>query len=114
MQIALILELKTINKTYKMENIFIEELTTKNGIDKLELMVKFMPLLITPNESEKKIKNNYNSLKSFLVSQLNRGISLSEEDNLLSGIVDYLETKEATPERMKAMEYLFNLEFINN
>jgi hypothetical protein len=79
----------------------------KHGIDKLQLMAKLMPIL-----EGQKVKSNYNKLKSYLVSQLKRGITPREEENLCQAIVDYVQSDAASNERIRAMDNLFNLKFI--
>ena len=82
---------------------------TNSKIDKLLLMVRFISVI----ESEEKMASrNFGQLKSWLSKQLKRKITYEEEIALLEGIADYLHSDPGIPERMKAMNYLFNAEFI--
>ncbi|MBE9490843.1 MAG: hypothetical protein IMY67_11155 [Bacteroidetes bacterium] len=91
-------------------DLFEKELKTKYGIDKLDLMVRLMPVIQPDNT--KKLANKYNSFKSWLVEKLQRGLSKNEEAGLLEGIVAYIQSKAATNERLKSMNYLFELKFL--
>jgi hypothetical protein len=93
-----------MNKTM---NEFLDlELKTKHGIDKLQILVKFFPIIHDGNTSA------YNKLKSFLVCALKRGIKSEEEINMCQGIINYVNSEPGTNERLSAMQYLFNLEFL--
>jgi hypothetical protein len=83
------------------------EAERKHGIDKLDILIHFMPLL-----EGNKVEKNFNRLKSYIVSQIKRGITKQEEVNLMEGIVKYVQSEPGTNERMKSMIYLFNLEFL--
>jgi tRNA C32,U32 (ribose-2'-O)-methylase TrmJ len=83
---------------------------TASGIDKLRLMLKFMSVL---DADENKGKREFGKLKSWLYSQLKRKITTEEEVSLLEGIVNYLHSEPGTPERMTAMNYLFDAKFIS-
>ena len=87
------------------------KLTTDSGIDKLRFMIKILSVL---DAEESKVKREYGKLKSWLYSQLKRKITIEEEISLLEGIDDYLRSEPGTPERLTAMNYLFNTKFINN
>lgn len=89
-------------------NVDVEE-KTESGIDKLQLMVKFISVL---EAEEKKVNMEFGLLKTWLSQQLKRKITSTEEVALLEGIGDYLHSEPATPERMKAMNFLFNAKFI--
>jgi hypothetical protein len=78
------------------------------GIDTLQLMLRFMAVI----EGKSKGRGAFNSLKSFLVQQLQRGIEAQEEENLLNGILAYLDSEPATEGRTEAMKYLFELKFL--
>jgi tRNA C32,U32 (ribose-2'-O)-methylase TrmJ len=84
---------------------------TDSGIDKLQLMLKFISVLDT---EENNAKIEFGKLKSWLYSQLKRKLTAEEEISLLQGILDYLQTEPGTPERMETMNYLFDAKFINN
>lgn len=86
------------------------DLTTKYGIDKTKLMVRFIPVIEAT--TEKKIDKGLNKLKSFLVQQIKRGITPQENLALLE-IRNYIISDSGTNERMDAIEYLFNLKFID-
>jgi len=81
---------------------------TKDGIDKLELMVRFIGVLDANN-----LANEYDDFKSWLNSNLNRKMTNIEEINLAKGILRYIKSDEETNERLEAMEYLFNTDFLN-
>jgi tRNA C32,U32 (ribose-2'-O)-methylase TrmJ len=84
---------------------------TASGIDKLELMLRFISIL----ESEKgQTSIEFGKLKSWLYRQLKRKITSEEEVSLLTGIANYIYSAPATPERMNAMNYIFEAKFINN
>lgn len=87
------------------------DLTTKYGIDRTKLMIRFIPVIEA--KTEKEIDKQLNRLKSYLVQQLKRGITPQENIALLEGIRNYIISDSATNERMAAMEYLFNLDFID-
>ncbi len=86
------------------------ELKTKHGIDKLAIMVKFMRIIHAKNS---KAKTEFFRFQSFLVQQLQRGLTAEESMNFAQGIVNYINTEEGTNERLDSMKYLFELEFIN-
>lgn len=89
---------------------FDTEMKTKHGIDKLQLMVKFIHVF----ECEpRNAKSELNKLKSYLVSQLHRGIHPEEDLNLYNGILAYIQSEPATNGRTEAMKYLFELTFLN-
>ena len=92
------------------------ERKTKFGIDKLSLMIAFMPVLDIDSDSKdwkEKLNESIDELKSFLSTNIKRDLTETEHVNMLKGLKDYACSDSATNERMKAMEYLFNLEFIN-
>ncbi len=91
---------------------FTKELTTKFGIDRLRLMLFFMPLLEA--NSSKKADRTLNRLKSFLVQQIKRGITAKENLDLLQGCYEWVKSDAQTNERLKAMDYLFDLEFLSD
>lgn len=84
---------------------------TDSGIDKLQLILKFMSVL---DADEVKTKVEFGKLKLWLYSQLKRKITTEEEISLLEGILNFIRSEPATPERMTAMNYLFNAKFIKN
>lgn len=81
---------------------------TKDGIDKLELMVRFIGVLDANN-----LANEYDDFKSWLNSNLNRKMTNIEEINLAKGILRYIKSDEGTNERLEDMVYLFNTDFLN-
>lgn len=92
-------------------NTFIDyDLKTPFGIDKLKVMVMFMPIL--ESKSEDQASKAIAKLKSFLVQQLKRGITPQEELDLLTGCRNWCITDAGTNERMKSMNYLFELKFL--
>jgi hypothetical protein len=112
--------MKNLFPFYIAENIFDPESMnklfdradkTKHGIDKLDIMVHFLPVI---ESSGRKAKNNFTRFKSFLCEKLKRGITAVEEKNLLEGIVKYLQSEQATNARTEAMDYLFDLKFLND
>lgn len=86
------------------------EQTTKHGIDKMDLMIKFIPIL---NPEEGKEQEFLSGLKSFLSEKLKRELTPQEEIALLEGILKYLQSEPATNERRNAMKYLFETNFLN-
>lgn len=90
---------------------FDRKMKTRQGIDKLQVMVKFMYVV----ESEvSKLEGNLNRFKSFLCEQLKRGITPEEELSLLSGIDRYIKSNAGENERLEAMDYLFELKFLKD
>ncbi len=87
------------------------DLTTKHGIDKLDIMIKIMRIVTSKG---RKISTNFDKFKSFLVQQLQRGLTPAEIRDLSKGLLDYINSEEGSNERFKAMEYLFNLEFLTD
>lgn len=85
--------------------------TTKHGYDKLDIVMHFMPLL-NCDKSANKLKSEYNRFKSYLVFLIKRGVTNDEEIKLNEGIIAYVKSDPGTDDRMKAMNYLFGLEFI--
>lgn len=82
----------------------------KHGLDKLELMCRFLQIV----ESKKSnVKSDFNRFKSWLVQQLGRGISKREEIALAQGIVNYIRSEAGTNERGKAISYLFEGEWLD-
>lgn len=85
------------------------ELKTKHGIDKLEIMVNLISVI---EAKPSKCKQELNRFKSFLVEKLKRGLTPQEEIAFMEGMVKYIQSDEATNERLNSMNYLFNLEFL--
>lgn len=84
---------------------------TKNGLDKLELMVRFISVI----EAEaSKGKTEFTRMKSWLVQQLKRGLTPQEEIALAEGILKYLQSEPMTNERTDAMQFLFEAKFLND
>lgn len=81
-------------------------LVTKYGIQTLQLMDRFMRVFDGDTA-------DYNRFKSWLVSQIMRGITKQEEFDLMQGLLAYIQSEEATHERLGAMRYLFGLEFLD-
>ena len=96
---------------YQLFDFDMNPTTTKYGVCKLKLMVHFMAVIETKLS---KVKGNFTRFKSFIVSQIKRGITPEEEKNLLEGIHNYLKSDQATNERMAAMDYIFELKFLND
>lgn len=88
-----------------------EQKTTKHGLDKLSVMCHFIPVIESNGNS---IQKELNRLKSFIVSQIKRGTNPQEELNLMQGILDYVKSDPGTNERTTAMDYLFDLKFLND
>ena len=88
-----------------------EELKTKNGgFDKLNVMLSFMPVLEAIDEKE--LDNGLVKLNSFIVELIKRELTPQEEIGLLQGCKNYVGSDCATNERIEAMNYLFELEFL--
>lgn len=85
--------------------------TTQYGLDKLAVMLHFMPVLHSDGYS---IEKELNKLKSFIVSQIKRGTTPKEELNLMQGILDYVKSEPGSNERTTSMDYLFDLKFLQN
>lgn len=88
------------------------DLKTKQGIDKVMLILFFIPVLEA--KSSKVCGKAIIRLKLFLVQQLKRGISDKEEVALLEGCKKYIMSDAATNERTESMNYLFELKFLND
>ena len=85
--------------------------TISHRIDKLDLMIRFISVIeIKPSKAEKE----YNRFKSWLVEKLKRGLTPQEEIDLMQGILKYIQSDAETNERMSAMNYLFDLKFLNS
>ena len=95
-----------------MELFLDTKLKTTNCIDKLALMIFFMPILEA--KSENRAAKAIERLKSFLYEKFKRGITLKEEISLLEGCRNYLMSDPGTNERAKSMNYLFGLKFMND
>ncbi len=85
------------------------ELKTKHGIDKLDVMIRFMKVL---NDEKRKKHSSYDRFKSFLVQQLQRGLTAQEEVDMVEGMLKYVRSEPGSNERLDSMKYLFELEFI--
>jgi hypothetical protein len=86
------------------------ETKTKFGIDKLDIVTGLLPVI---NATTKKTINyELNLFMGFLKVKIKRDISPQENINLLHGITDYVMSEPQTNERSKAMNYLFNLDFL--
>lgn len=87
------------------------ETETRQGINKLELMLCFIPLLMADdtNDYGEKIAKVFD----FLEEKLNRKITPEEKQKMLIGVKNYVLSEAGTNERINATNYLFNLEFIN-
>lgn len=92
-------------------NTLFEDKTTKHGLDKLSVICHFIPVIESNADS---IEKRLNRLKSFIVSQIKRGTNPQEEMNLMQGILDYVKSDPGTNDRIKAMDYLFDLKFLND
>lgn len=83
------------------------ELETKYGIDRLELMLKFISVL-----KAEKTDVQYHKFKEWIESKINRILTIKEDINLMQGILDYVKSEEGSNERFVSMKYLFNLEYL--
>lgn len=95
-----------------MDTIIDTSMKTKHGIDKLNLMLFFMPVLDAGSGNQ--LNKAMDKLKSFLVEKLKRGITAEENISLLQGCLDYTKSDAGTPERFAAMNYLFELKFLKD
>lgn len=87
------------------------EQTTKHGLDKLELMVRFISVI---EADASKGKKEFTRMKSWLVEKLKRGLTPQENIALAEGILKYLQSEPMTDERTEAMKYLFDANFLND
>lgn len=87
------------------------ETKTKFGIEKVNLMLKVIE--VVESRGNDKLRKSIDRLKSFLVQQMQRGLTRNEEIGLLQALRDYSRSEPATDERAKSMERLFDLEFID-
>jgi hypothetical protein len=81
---------------------------TPHGIDGLTFCMKFMEML----DGNGNLHANYDRIKAFIVSQIKRGMTTQEDHDLAQGIVNYVRSTPETNERLEAMDYLFNIKFI--
>lgn len=83
----------------------------KHGIDKLEIMIRFISVFEC---EEGKEDLEFYMLTSFLEKQLKRKLTPEEDINLTKGILNYLQSEPATKKRIQAMKYLLNTNFLND
>ena len=81
---------------------------TKYGIQTLDVMVRFIKIL-----NAKKCQSRLDSFKAWLCSQIKRGITEQENLKLMQGILNYIQSDLGTDERLEAMKYLFELDFLD-
>jgi len=84
------------------------ELKTKHGIDKLQLMCKFLPIIHGENCEE-----DFDEFKLWINEQIKRDMTDLEELNLMYGASDFIRSDPGTNERDIAMKYLFNADFLD-
>ena len=83
--------------------------TNKFGADNLDVVLHFIKVLTGPlRKKEQQILR----LKSYIVQQIQRGITGPEEIALYQGIRDYIKSEPGSPDRAKALKYLLLLEFL--
>lgn len=80
----------------------------KYGIDPVKIAINFMDVL-----DGHKMRQSYDRFKSYLVSQIKRGITDQEEFDLAKGILNYVKSEPGSDERLTAIKYLFELQFLN-
>lgn len=95
-----------------MDKFFDQQMKTKHGVDKTDLMIRFMPVLEA--RGSRKLRNSFNRLKSFICQQIKRGITPQEDIRLSEGILKYVQSDPGTNERFQAMDYLFELKFLED
>lgn len=86
-----------------------KEFENSFGVDELDLMVQFMKVL----HIDRGYEPAFNNFKSYLASQIKRGITPEEELRLCEGILSYVMAEPASNERDQAMKHLFTLSFLN-
>lgn len=79
----------------------------KHNIDKFDLAYHFMKIFDGHDPEQE-----YNELKSFLQEELKRKMTPGEELNLLQLILDFNKSEPVTIERSKALNSLFQCDFI--
>lgn len=94
-----------------MKKYFEEKFKTKFGIDKLMVMVNLINVIEFREVSE--IQENLIEFENFIAEGIGREMSPVEKINLYQGIINYNKSEPETNERMDAMNYLFELKFIN-
>lgn len=87
--------------------VFTGETKTKHGIDKLELMIRFIRVI-----EGKQSKEEFSLFKLWIRSKLKRNLSDQEELNLTTGVYNYIISNAETKARLDSMNYLFNAEFL--
>ena len=93
-----------------LEGYLIKDRKTKFGIDQLDVAIMLLPII--ESRGNHQASKALNRFKSFLVQKLKRGITSTEEINLMQGLLDYVRSEPGTNERMKAINYLNELEFL--
>lgn len=93
-----------------MSHTLFEDKTSKHGLDKLRLMIRFIPVIECTERGN--LDKELNKLKSYLVSQIKRGTTPQEEINLLQGFRNYFNSEPGSNDRTTAMDYLFDLKFL--
>lgn len=90
----------------------INEHSNKFGIEPVLVSVKFIPLLCMERYSEKKYTQALIRIKSFLVSQIKRGITATEERDMLNAVIKFYKADPGTNQRIQATNYLLKLKFL--
>ncbi len=79
------------------------------GISTIQIKMRLLGIFRTgPVRSRKQ----FDKFKSFLVCSLQRGITETENTNLVEGIKKYGTTASMSPERIESVKYLVNLKFL--
>lgn len=86
------------------------ELTSRNGFDKLELLIEFLPIIHA--EDSDQFDTAVNAFIGYIQSEIKREISIQEHANILEGISNYIKSDEASNERMKAIKYFSEAQFL--
>lgn len=91
-----------------MTHEYFTERKTKHGLDKLQLMIRFISVI-----EGKQTKEEYALFKLWICSQIKRHLTDSENLKLTEGILRHIQSTEGTNERLASMRYLFDAEFLD-
>lgn len=83
------------------------EMENKFGIEPMEILLRFCRIMDHPGKY-------YNRFKSYIVSQIQRGITREEENKLGKLLLSYIDSDPGTKERIVATNSIIKLEFLDH
>lgn len=86
--------------------------TTKFGIDRLDWMAEILGILCFEEEDLKILDKNVKSTKAWLEDQIKRELTPVEYKDFLQGCLNYTKSEPASNERLSAINYLTDIDFI--